>query len=242
MASGWTPQVLELLEKLRINCINLHHYHRKSFFYWKSYSKYFRIPVLVMSSINATASVGLQQFVNQKWISLTTCIIGMLIGTITAVEMYLNVTSNMDLELKQSKDYYTLAIDIYRITRLPLEQRGEDGNSYLAKKYASYYKLAEASSLLYKKLKVDTLGHIPHHTTYDMDVSDESTMTESNEEELKIPKLYKIGGKSEQFFNIFHNNSRNNSDDLEDNIVSGDVKDNIVSGDVKDNIVSGDVE
>ena len=213
MVGGWTPEVLELLEKLRINCINLHHYHRKSFFYYKSYSKYFRIPVLIMSSLNATASVGLQKFVAQKWISLTTCLIGMLIGTITAVEMYLNITANMDLEMKQAKEYYNLAIDIYRITRLPQSQRGEDGNAYLSKKYSLYHKLKESSNLLHHKMKIDTLGMIPKHTK-NPDGSDGTTTPEKpdGDDGIQMSQLFGVGrNQSERFYNI----SLKNPDDLE---------------------------
>jgi len=210
MVSGWTPEVLELLEKLRINCVNLHHYHRKAFYHYKSYSKYFRIPVLVLSSLNATTSVGLQQFVSQKWISLTTCVIGMLIGTITAVEMYLNITSNMDLEMKQAKEYYTLAIDIYRITRLPESQRGEDGNSYLSKKYSHYHKLKESSNLLHKKMKMDTLGMIPNHAK-NPDGSEGTTTPEKLDSEFQLSQLFGVGRQSEKFYNL----SLKNPDDLE---------------------------
>jgi len=164
-----------------------------------------------MSSLNATASVGLQKFVAQKWISLTTCIIGMLIGTITAVEMYLNITANMDLEMKQAKEYYTLAIDIYRITRLPESQRGEDGNSYLSKKYSLYHKLKEASNLLHKKMKVDTLGMIPKDAK-NPDGSEGTTTPEKLDSEFQLSQLFGLGKhQSQKFYNL----SLKNPDDLE---------------------------
>jgi hypothetical protein len=166
-----------------------------------------------MSSLNATASVGLQKFVAQKWISLTTCIIGMLIGTITAVEMYLNITANMDLEMKQAKDYYNLAIDIYRITRLPESQRGEDGNAYLSKKYSLYHKLKESSNLLHKKMKIDTLGMIPRHVQ-NPNGSDGTTTPEKpdSQDGIQMSQLFGIGqNQSERFYNI----SLKNPEDLE---------------------------
>ena len=163
MAETWTQEGEELLEKLRINCINLSEYHRKKYYYYKGYSKYFRIPILILSSLNATTSVGLQTFVEQKWISLTNCVLGMCIGTITAIELYLNITANMDLELTQSKEFYTLGVDIYKTLHLPRNKRGEDDAIlYLNKQFSNYTKLKEASNLLDKRLKVDTIASVPN--------------------------------------------------------------------------------
>ena len=162
MADSWTPEAEELLEKLRINCVNLSEFHRKKYYYFKGYSKYFRIPILILSSLNATTSVGLQTFLAQKWISLTNCLLGMCIGTITAIEMYLNITANMDLELTQSKEFYTLSVDIYKTLHLPRNKRGEDDATiYLNKQFSNYTKLKEASNLLDKRLKVDTIANVP---------------------------------------------------------------------------------
>ena len=58
----WTGEVEEILEKLRINCVNLSEYHRKRFYHYKGYGKYFRIPLILLASINSTASVGLQHY------------------------------------------------------------------------------------------------------------------------------------------------------------------------------------
>ena len=83
----WTSEVEDLLERLRLNCVNLSEYNRRRYFHFKSYSKYFRIPLIVLASVNATASVGLQPYVQQEFISAFTCAIGMTIGIIGSVEL-----------------------------------------------------------------------------------------------------------------------------------------------------------
>ena len=40
MAPSWTTENEELLEKLRINCVNLSEYHRKRYYYFKGYSNF----------------------------------------------------------------------------------------------------------------------------------------------------------------------------------------------------------
>jgi len=158
----WTGEVEDILEKLRINCVNLSEYHRKRYYHFKAYGKWFRLPLIVLASINSTASVGLQPLMSQQIISGITCIIGMFMGIISAYELYLGIQGNMELELKQSKDFYTLSIDLFKTLSLRRENRGEDGKDYLNKKYSHYIKLTEASNLLKRKLSVDTLTTIPN--------------------------------------------------------------------------------
>ena len=158
----WTDEVEDVCEKLRINCVNLSEYHRKRYYHFKSYGKYFRLPLILLASINSTASVGLQGVLSQDIISGITCIIGMVMGIISAVELYMGIQTSMELELKQSKDFYTLAIDIYKTLSMQRKNRGEDGKDYLNKKFSTYTKLCEASQLLRRKLKVDLLTQIPH--------------------------------------------------------------------------------
>ena len=112
----WTQEVEDILEKLRVNCVNLCEYHRRRYFHFKSYGKYFRIPIIVLASINSTASVGLQPLLDQTIVSGITCIIGMIMGIMGSIELYMGIQASMDLELKQSKEFYALAIDCSQLS------------------------------------------------------------------------------------------------------------------------------
>src|SRR5210317_1003903 len=179
----WTGEVEDILEKLRINCVNLSEYHRKRYYHFKAYGKWFRLPLIVLASINSTASVGLQPLIEQQIISGITCIIGMFMGIISAYELYLVIQGNMELELKQSKDFYTLSIDLFKTLSLRRENRGEDGKDYLNKKYSHYIKLTEASNLLKRKLVIDTLTTIPNEMI-------DETPKGSDTEEIQLGSLY----------------------------------------------------
>lgn len=157
----WSGEIEALCEKLRINCVNLSEYHRKRYYHFKAYGKYFRLPMIVLASINSTASVGLQPVLEQPVISAITCLIGMMMGIIGAIELYMGIQSAMELELKQSKEFYSLAIDIYKTLSLKRDNRGEEGKDYLNTKYGVYIKLCEASNLLKRQLKIDLLTEIP---------------------------------------------------------------------------------
>jgi len=179
----WTGEVEDILEKLRINCVNLSEYHRKRYYHFKAYGKWFRLPLIILASINSTASVGLQPLMEQQIISGITCLIGMFMGIISAYELYLGIQGNMELELKQSKDFYTLSIDLFKTLSLRRENRGEDGKDYLNKKYSHYIKLTEASNLLKRKLVIDTLTTIPNEMV-------DETPKGSDTEEIQLGSLY----------------------------------------------------
>lgn len=181
----WTSEVEDILEKLRINCVNLSEYHRKRYYHFKGYGKWFRLPLIILASINSTASVGLQPVLDQSVISGITCIIGMAMGIISAYELYLGIQTNMELELKQSKDFYTLSIDLFKTLSLRRENRGEDGKDYLNKKYSHYIKLTEASNLLKRKLSVDTLTTIPAEF-----IDNTPKGSDSGSVELQLPQVY----------------------------------------------------
>ena len=153
----WTKEVKTILERVRVNSINLSEYHRMRYYYYKGFSKYFDIPVLILSTLSGSFSVGTQAYLEQSIISVVSCVISMLITVITSIKLYLNIQDTLQVELAMSKEFYTLAIDIYKVLSLPNNLKGEKGLSYLNNKYSLYNKLVEASDLLQKKNKNDQL-------------------------------------------------------------------------------------
>jgi len=165
ISDGWTEEIEEICEKLRINCVNLAEYHRHRYYHFKSYGKYFRIPQIILASVTSTASIGLQPLLEQGIISGITCVLGMIMGILSAIEIYMGIATAMEVELKQSKDFYTLSIDLFKTLSLKREVRGENGKDYLNQKYSQYIKQTESSNLLKRQLKVDLLTEIPKKYT-----------------------------------------------------------------------------
>ena len=187
----WTKEVINILENVRINSINLSEYHRMRYYYYKGFSKYFDIPVLVLSTLSGTFSVGSQAYLEQSLISAIGCGISMLITIITSIKLYLNIQDTLQIELNMSKDFYTLAIDIYKILSLPHHLKGEKGLSYLNNKFSLYNKLVEASDLLQKKNKHDQLTLMNTELMNDYSAnttsnSDDNIQTKNKKYELPI--------------------------------------------------------
>jgi len=183
MSLHWNEHVCSILTDVRINAIYLSEYHRNRFYKFKSFSKYFDLPILVISAISSSFAVGAQAYMNQGLISLVSCATGVIVTVITSVKLYLNINESMNLELKMSKEFYTLAIDINKVLSLPPEDRGENGINYLNKKYSHYTKLVENSNLLRRRFKEDKLTE-SSELHFNDSSSEESTSEESKEIEV----------------------------------------------------------
>lgn len=157
--NGWTSETIEILERVRRNAVYLSEHHRKRFYHFKGFSKYFDLPVLILSAVGASVSVGMQPYVQQSVISIFSCLVGLIVSVITSVKLYLNISDSMSNELKMSKEFYTMAIDIFKTLMLNPKDRGVSGTEYLNSKYNTYAKLVEESNLLKRKFRNDHLVH-----------------------------------------------------------------------------------
>ena len=179
---GWTIEIEELLEKIRLNSVILSNRHRKNFYEYKGFSKYFDIPIIIVSVFGSSFSVGAVGFIRQEIVSLISCSIGMLVTVLTSIKLYLHLDDNLKNELEMSKHFHSLALKLYKILNLPRNQRGTDGLYFLNNKYGDYIKLVEQSALLRKYIIKDSLLEVPYGFISDDDISSDITTNFSNNE------------------------------------------------------------
>lgn len=160
METDWTQDIEIVLENIRINSVLLSKEHNKRFFYLREMLQYFRLPVIVISGINSICSVGLQPYMEQGAISMMTCLLALVCSIIGSIELYLAIQKSMECELTVSKEYYILAIDIYKTLSLTPDHRPIPAKEYLDKRYSEYVKLMENSNLLAKRIE-DKLAPLP---------------------------------------------------------------------------------
>lgn len=150
---SWSTDRENLLDSIRYNCAILNELHKQQYFYFKGFSKYFRVPLLLLSGINSVFSIGLNNYIDQKTVSLICCLISLITGIITSIELYLGIETSMANELDASRDFYLLSIDIFKTLNLKRENRSVDGNVYLESCLSKYSKLFENSNVLTKNIK-----------------------------------------------------------------------------------------
>ena len=151
--ADWSPDIEGILESIRTNSVILSETHKINYYKLKGYLKYFRIPLIIFSALNSVFAVGLQPYMKQNTVSVINCIISLLCGIITSIELFLAVQKQMEAELISSKDFYLLSIDIFKTLALDREHRSTKASVYLDETYNSYCGLIESSNLTVKKLK-----------------------------------------------------------------------------------------
>jgi hypothetical protein len=94
----------------------------------------------------------MSSYVGQDTASLTNCVISLFIAIISSMEAFFQIQQNMENELMISKDYYILAIDIFKTLNLTRELRAVGGITFLDETMAKYQKLMEKSNLYERKI------------------------------------------------------------------------------------------
>lgn len=160
--SNWenSSDIENILDKIRINSINLNKSHMKNYFYYKKLGKWFQIPTIILSSFNSVFSVGFT-YTSQENISSVSALISLIVSIINSVQLYLKIIENMEQEQEISKKYYTLSSDIYKILQLNKEHRPENANEILDDYYNQYIELLNKSNLLNNNSYSDKLLILP---------------------------------------------------------------------------------
>ena len=154
--SNHSDDIENILDKIRRNSIQLNYAHKQTYEKLKNKLIYFRIPTIILSSINSVFSVGLVAYMPQQQVSVINCLISLVCGIIVSVELYLQIEKAMSVEYDVSKSYYLLSIEIQRFLLTNRANRTIDCQPFLDKSYNQYTKLFENSRLLKKSIH-DTL-------------------------------------------------------------------------------------
>jgi hypothetical protein len=149
----WNIEMINILNKIRLNSITLSNKHRMIALQYQSMSKYFDIPIIVLSTVSS--SLGSLEYMPTDDKGSITLFISMFITILTSVKLYLNITSNLNNEISLSRDFYILSVDIYKNLNLQEKDR-PNGKQFLNDCYNQYIKLTEQSNL-FNKIKKDEL-------------------------------------------------------------------------------------
>jgi len=162
----WSIETITLLDRIRLNSIVFNKYYKKRHLLMHEKIKWFKIPLICLNGISATASVGLANYdVDQKVISAIICLIGLTNGIITSTELFLQIEKQAEKSILLCKEFYILACDIFKIIHLNERDRGVDCNKFLDETYSRYIELIRGNGVMEKEISDQLLelscGNIP---------------------------------------------------------------------------------
>ena len=158
---AWNLDQEQIIEAIRKDCKVLHEHHKKQYLLNLNSLSYYKIPIIIISTLNSVLSVGMERYLKQHYISGLTCILSLLVVIIGSIEQFLGIQKKMELDLITSRDAYFLAIDIFKILSLDRYHRTNDGSECLNEIYARFIKITESSNVIKKKMK-DPLLELPY--------------------------------------------------------------------------------
>lgn len=159
MENHYTDEIESVLESIRINSVLLHQQHRLRFLQLKSKLKFYKIPIIIISSISSIVSLS-QQYIDQNIITLLNMTLGLVCSIIGSIELFFGISNQLIKEHDTSKDYHILAMSIFKCLSLKRSDRPQNGVTFLENSYSNYVKLVENSCILPHDI-MDKLCDIP---------------------------------------------------------------------------------
>jgi len=136
-------ETIEYLRSLSKICGELSERFKREYNKLQSQEKYFKIPIIVLSSITGFISMLNTSVENPLPINVTASILSLIIASTNSVEAYLRVGQNMSNSLLTCKDYLQLKehIDV----ELSMAFKTVDGTLFLKEAYAKYISINDMS-------------------------------------------------------------------------------------------------
>ncbi len=154
----WTKDQESICESVRQNCLYMSRENKKQYIKLKASLARYRLPVIILSAMNSVWSVGVSRYWDQHLISGVSCLISLIVGIISSIQLFYNIESKLEQTLLSQSQYYNLAISIYRQLSLDRKHRDSNGIEYLNEIYSKYIVITDASLVIKHKRKfVDSL-------------------------------------------------------------------------------------
>lgn len=141
----WSRDIETVLDQLLENINRSQEEHRTNYLKLKAQLVYFRIPLIVMASLNSVFSVGLSAYMQQNLVSTINCLISLVCACLSSVELFLNINRNMETTLQSYHAYKLLGIRISSTRKLDREHRDKNAVAFLNECLSEYKKLLEQS-------------------------------------------------------------------------------------------------
>jgi len=163
---GWSEDVENLCKDIENNASKLSVIHKNNYLILHEQQKYFKIPIIILSSCNSIFAVGLNAYLQQNLVSSINCILSLICSIISSIELYIGLQKRIENELTSYRAYYLLGIKINNCLKLDREHRTESNGVQFLIEVENEYKTLFNDSLVNNREIEDKLLAItpPTHT------------------------------------------------------------------------------
>ena len=180
METRWDEKQETFLLRLEKQANNLVKHNTKDHLYYKRLSNKFNLPILIISAINALVAISLNDFLEQKYVSILNAILSSGTGILGSIQLYLKISEKMTNALRASILMKRLALKISKEMSIDRSTRASDGVTFLQECFTEFNAALEQGNVPEKKLE--------NHLTLDekkmIEFSDDGTISEIAEDQV----------------------------------------------------------
>jgi len=160
---GWSDDIERLCKDIERNCCKLSAIHKEQYLALHAQSKYFKIPIIIISSCNSILAVSLSTYVgNQNLVSSINCLLSLISAIICSIELYIGLQKRIETELFSYRSYYLLSVKINNCLKLEREHRKNlSGSDFLTEIETEYKQLFTDSLISNQTINDKLIGEIP---------------------------------------------------------------------------------
>lgn len=148
----WHPDEQEFLAKLEQQCNTYYDYHSKDHIYYSKLASKFNIPILIISALNALTAVALNEFVDQKFVSILNAVLSAGTGVLGSVQLYMKITEKTTNALRASMLMKRLALKISKELSIDMDNRVTDGQAFLTDCFSEFNTALEQGNPMEKRI------------------------------------------------------------------------------------------
>jgi hypothetical protein len=188
MEKAWTDKEEDFLENLEKQADVLHKHYAKEYTYYQGLAKRFNVPILLVSAINALTAIALNDFLEQRYVSILNAVLSAGTGVLGSIQLYLKLNEKMTTALRSSIVFHRLALKISKELSLDRDTRSTGGQLFLNECFAEFTTSVEQGNPIEKKM----LNHLRFNQSED----DVDSKTSIGSIARQLVNLGKGGGNS----------------------------------------------
>jgi hypothetical protein len=138
MNHEWFQREEEFLAKLERQCNAYQKHFAAEYTRYSASARRYNIPILVLSAVNGLTAVGLNSFVDQKYVSVLNAVLSAGTGVLGSVQLYLKIGERQTKAMQASMLTKRLALKISKELSIDAPQRQTDGKSFIQECFAEF--------------------------------------------------------------------------------------------------------
>ena len=134
----WFDEQETYLRNMERQCEVYFQHHTKDFVYYHTLASRFNLPILIVSAINALTAVALNEFVEQKYVSIMNAVLSAGTGVMGSIQLYLKINEKMTNATRSSLAFKKLGLKISKELTLGRNERVTEGLAFLSDCFSEF--------------------------------------------------------------------------------------------------------